>query len=72
MHDLRLSVMNSCIFCDSKPTTGRSLLAGFMLGLFFNPDDQGDEFLRDVFCLFLHYTASYSEDKPLPFLYLIA
>jgi hypothetical protein len=35
------------------------LLAGFLLGIFFSPEDGGDIFLRNVDYLLLNYTALY-------------
>jgi hypothetical protein len=55
---------NAVHFCESidhKQISSCWLLhVGFMLGLFFSPDDQGEVLLRDVSWLFLDYT-SWSE-----------
>jgi hypothetical protein len=38
----------------------QSFKAGFLLGIFFDPEDGSDTFLRNVGCLSRDYTALYS------------
>jgi hypothetical protein len=53
-------VMKSSIFWDITPCNRATYFhAGFLLGLFFDPEHGGDMFLRNVGCLSMDYTKLY-------------
>jgi hypothetical protein len=52
-------VMKSIIFWDITPCTACHLLTRWFAELFFDPEDGGDTFLRNVACNSMDYTASY-------------
>jgi hypothetical protein len=42
---------------ETKEETITKQVAGFLLGLFFDPEDGGDMFVRNISRLITHYTA---------------
>jgi hypothetical protein len=51
--------MKSTIFWESRALLVTFFYAGFLLSLYFDPEDGGDMFLRNVGCLSTDYTALY-------------